>query len=187
MVARPATCVIRILTLMLILCLPYSFFGADSKPVPSAPIPVQIQTAKKIFISNAGGDDRSGDVGPLFNGGVDRAYNQFYAAMKEGGRYELVGSPAEADLVFEIQFVLPTASPASNRGQTLATVWLDPQFRLVIRDPKTGTILWGFTEHVPWALLQGNRDKNFDQGTARIVTDVQGLALRATADANIGH
>jgi len=185
MVARPATSVIRILTL--ILCLPWTVLGSDTKPVPQAPIPLQIQTAKRVFIANAGGDDRSGDVGPLFNGGVDRAYNQFYAAMKEGGRYELVGSPAEADLVFEIQFVLPTASPASNRGQTLATVWLDPQFRLIIRDPKIGTILWGFTEHVPWALLQGNRDKNFDQAEARIVTDVQGLALRAAADANIGH
>jgi len=185
MVARPATSAICILTL--ILFLPGTVFGADSKPVPVAPIPVQIQTAKKVFIANAGGDDRSGDVGPLFNGGVDRSYNQFYAAMKVGGRYELVGSPAEADLIFEIQFVLPTASPASNRGQTLATVWLDPQFRLVIRDPKTGTILWGFTEHAPWALLQGNRDKNFDQAETRIVSDVQGLALRATAEASRNH
>ena len=183
----PHSARLMIRTLILILGLPWTVFGADTKPVPQAPIPVQIQTAKRVFIANAGGDDRAADAGPLFNGGVDRAYNQFYSAMKESGRYELVGSPAEADLIFEIQFFLPTASPASNRTQTLATVAFDPQFRLTILDPKSGMILWGFTEHVQWALLQGNRDKNFDQGAARIVTDVQALALRATADANGNH
>ena len=31
-------------------------------------------------------------------------YNEFYAAMKSWGRYELVSSPADADMVFEIRF-----------------------------------------------------------------------------------
>ncbi len=47
-----------------------------------------------------------------------------------------------------------------------------PNFRLEIRDPKTNALLWGFTEHVQWAILQGNRNKNFDQASARIVADV---------------
>jgi hypothetical protein len=157
--------------------------AAQTRQVMAAPIPTQILTAKKIFIANAGGDDRWNE-GQLFGGGADRSYNQFYTSMKSAGRYELVGSPAEADLIFEIQFLFPTGEPAANRGETLATVAFDPQFRLVIRDPKTNVLLWGFTEHVQWAILQSNRDKNFDQAAARIVSDVQSLALRSAAVAN---
>jgi hypothetical protein len=36
----------------------------------------------------------------------------------------------------------------------------DPQSRLEIRDPKTNALLWGFTEHMEWAILQGNRNRN---------------------------
>jgi hypothetical protein len=52
----------------------------------------------------------------------------------------------------------------------------DAQFRLTIRDPKTNAVLWAFAEHVQWAVLQGNRDKNFEEGRARIVCGVQALA-----------
>ncbi len=44
-------------------------------------------------------------------------------------------------------------------------------------------MLWGFTEHMEWAILQGNRNKNFDQAAARIVTDVLTLGTRATGAA----
>ena len=77
-------------------------------------------------------------------GGPDRSYNQFYAAIKSSGRYELVGSPAEADLIFEIEFRMPTAEPhaEADRRETLVPVAFDPQVRLAIRDPKTNVVLW---------------------------------------------
>ena len=153
---------------------------AVEKEVAPAPIPMQIATAKKVFIANAGGDERWHDS-PIFNGGSDRAYNQFYAAIKASGRFELVGSPAESDLILEIQFLLPTAELAASHGESLAADAFDPQFRLVLRDPKTNAVLWGFTEHVQWAILLGNRDKNFDQAEDRIVTDLQALMNRADA------
>jgi len=159
---------------LVVLILPV-VWAAQAKQVPAAPIPAQILAAKRVFIANAGGDERSFED-PIFNGGPDRCYNQFYAAVKGAGRYELVGSPAEADLTFEIQFLLPTAEPYANRGESLATVAFDPQFRLVIRDPKTNALLWGFAEHVQWAILQSNRDKNFDQALSRIISDLQAIA-----------
>lgn len=51
----------------------------------------------------------------------------------------------------------------------------------MIRDPKTNAMLWTIIEHVQWAVLQSNHDKNFDQALARLVADVQGLAARAAA------
>ncbi len=152
-------------------------FAAEVKEAPPAPIPTQILVAKKVFIANAGGDIPWSDS-PLFSGGQDRAYNQFYAAMKTLGRYELVGAPAEADLLFEIQFLAPPlAGVAAARPDSLAGTPYDPQFRLFICDPKTNALLWSATEHAPWAVLQGNRDKNYDQALGRIVTDVQRLSL----------
>lgn len=146
------------------------------KQAPPAPIPAQILAAKKVFVANAGGDQPLGDDGQ-FSGGARRPYNQFYAALKALGRFELVSAPADADLLFEIQFtVRPLAGPVV-RGDTLGGRKYDPQFRLIIRDPKTNALLWAFTEHAEWAILQGNRDKNFDFALAKIVTDVQALSL----------
>jgi len=153
---------------------------AQPKQVEPAPIPTQITSAKKVFIANAGGDD-PGIPDPLFSGGTDRAYNQFYGAMKNAAHYELEGSPAEADLLFEIRFtVIPDKRPTGLWGGNGSADSYDAIFRVEIRDPKMNALLWAFNEHMAWAALRGNRDKNFDEACARIVTDV--LALNARAD-----
>src|SRR5437899_9447839 len=71
----------------------------NTKELLPAPLPRQIFTSRKVFVSNAG-DETLGD----FSGGPDRAYNQLYTALKSWGRYELVSTPADAELVFEISF-----------------------------------------------------------------------------------
>ncbi len=160
-----------------ILLLQVSLLTAQqSKSVPAAPVPAQILAAKKVFVANAGGE-QVWDYDSQFSGGPERSYNQFYAALKSWGRYELVGAPADADLLFEIQFICPAAVAAGNQvSDSLAGRRYDPQLRLVIREPKTDALLWALTERAQWAILQGNRDKNFDQAMAKIVSDVQGLS-----------
>lgn len=153
----------------------------DTKEVPPAPVPAQITAAKTVFIANAGGEENPSDS--QFIGGPDRAYNQFYAEMKTWGRYEVVSSPADADLVFELRFTQPRVGSDPQAAIKVDVVY-DPQLRLVIRDPKTQAVMWGFTEHVQWAILQGNRDKNFDQGMTRIVADVKGLVARGNSAAD---
>jgi hypothetical protein len=161
---------------LLILLLQVFLAGEQAKPVPAGPIPTQILAAKKVFVANAGGEQPWYDVAQ-FSGGPDRAYNQLYAALKSWGRYELVGAPADADLLLEIQFICPPSVAAGNQGgDSIAGRPYDPQLRLVIRDPKTNALLWAFTERAQWAVLQGNRDKNFDQTLARIVRDLQDLS-----------
>ena len=157
------------------------FAAGQGKQVPLTPIPTQITTARRVFIANAGGDERWHED-PQFTGGPDRAYNQFYTAIKSSRRYELVGSPAEADLIFEIAFLVPTAEPRASRDGVGEGPAFDPQFRLTIRDPRSSVLLWGFTEHVQWAILRSNRDKNFDEAFMRTVADVQGLTSRSGAD-----
>jgi hypothetical protein len=133
--------------------------------VPPAPVPIQILTAKKIFITN-------GDSDPIL-GIPSLAYSEFYASLKSLGTYEFVQTPADADLVLEVrsEIAVPTQE-----------VFV---LRLAIIDPKTSILLWRITEHVqPWAREATGR-KNFDEAMAALVSDLNKLIVspRATTGA----
>lgn len=149
--------------------------SSTSTPAPSpvplvvvkpAPVPQQIQSAKKVFISNAGGELEDWYARFLFSGGPNRFYDEFYADMKDWGRYELVGAPADADLIFEIH--AGDIYLGDREGV--------PRFELTIYDPKTRVVLWALAEHLDSALLKGNRNKNFDKGINKLMDQVKQLA-----------
>lgn len=152
----------------------YLSAAQQTKHVPPAPIPQQILAAKKVFIANGGGDE-SLFGSPQYSGGPDRLYNEFYAGMKSWGRYELVGRPEEADLLFEIRLMVlqPLRLEHLGGGDNPA---YDSQFHLAIRDMKTHETLWGLTEHAQTAILQGNRDKNFEQALEGILSELRRIA-----------
>jgi hypothetical protein len=145
----------------------------QTKPAPPAPIPAQILTATKLFVANGGGDE-SRDEGAAYTGRPDRAYNEFYAAMKIWGRYELVASPTDADLVFEIS--LTVFQLQRERVMEDNASAYDPQLRLIIRDVKTRQTLWALTEHPQTAVLKNNRDNNFAQAMAALVAEAKRIA-----------
>lgn len=150
--------------------------SGQQKTGPSAPVPPQIAAAQKTFISNAGGESFESVINQtVFNGGPDRPYNEFYALMKEWGRYQLVSSLPDADLVFEISWVL------TDTGLRLPVLG---QLRLVVIDPKTHITLWSLTQYVRGAVLLGNRDKNFDQAMTIIVNRLKVLANPSAAPVN---
>jgi len=153
------------------------------KQVPPAPVPPLILAAKKVFIANGGGDESLFDM-PQYSGGPDRLYNEFYAAMKSWGRYELVSTPGEADLVFEIRLIM--LQPMQSEPLTVQNPRYDSQFHLAIRDLKTRQTLWGLTEHAQTAVLQGNRDKNFEQALAGIFSELRKIAGPAQSMAKNG-
>ena len=90
--------------------------------------------------------------------------------MKTWGQRELVSSPADADLVFEISWVL------TDTGLKLPVLG---QLRLLVVDPKTRITLWSVTEYVRGAMLLSNRDKNFDQAMNTIVNRMKILMVPA--------
>ena len=125
--------------------------------VPPAPVPIQILTAKKIFIAN-------GDSDPVL-GIPNLAYSEFCASLKSLGIYEFVQTPADADVVLEVRYEI--VSPA--QGLVL--------LRLAILDPKTGILLWRMTEHVqPWARETTGR-KNVDEAMSNLVSDLNKLIV----------
>jgi hypothetical protein len=126
---------------------------------PAAPIPVQILSAKKVFLSNAGNDVPPNDRIP-----VDLPFNELYVSVQTWGRYELVPAPADADLIFEFHY---------QRG--IPAEW--PQLRLVILDPKTHVVLWTFAQevdvHDSEFVSNGEVRKNFDKAMNALLNQLR--------------
>lgn len=137
----------------------------------SGQVPPAIAAAKKLFISNAGAD--SGLFPEPFSGDTDRAYNQFFTALKTTGEFELVPDPSDADLVLELELIAPLGPTNANKQN--GTSDPVPEFRLVIYDRKTHYILWTLTESIGVALLQRTHDRNFDDALGNILRDFQRL------------
>ncbi len=161
---------------IVLLAVPVSRAQQPADP-PIAPVPAQIASGRKVFISNASGEG-SAPVGV-----PDLTYNEFFADMKGWGRYEIVSSPADADLVFEIRFTSQIGPTSVLGGQGNSSQ--DFQFRLTILDPKTRIVLWAFTESVPQAANRAASRKKFDDAMTAIINDVKKLAGRAP-EANNG-
>jgi hypothetical protein len=60
------------------------------KDIPQAPLPEAVVTAHKVFVSNGGGSDL--------------AFDAFYSQMKQWGKYQIVGSPNDAELIVGLSY-----------------------------------------------------------------------------------
>jgi hypothetical protein len=132
---------------------------AEEPPAPPpAPVPSQILVAKKIFISN-GGEDTWLDYDPKHDPSL--TYNEFYADMKSWGKYELMSTPTDADVVFEIHLLLQERS-----------------LRLLILDPKSHITLWTLNQIPNAANRDATARKNFDKAMNALVATIQGLVTK---------
>jgi hypothetical protein len=145
--------------------------GQQAQDAPAAPVPTGIAAARKVFIANAGADLASQSIFKRA-GQPDQAYNHFYSAVQSWGRYELVSTPAEADLVLEIRF----AAPMYYDGNTAT---YEPQFGLNIFDAKTHFLLWSLSEPVAGAWREASWLKNFNQGLNLLMGDLKKVSAPA--------
>ncbi len=144
-------------------------------PVPPGPVPPAIVHARSVFISNAGTSSvffHQSFAQPqqppyLFSGDQNRSYSEFYAALDATQQYKLQNDPSKADLVLQLE--LPS-SPV-------------PEFRLVIYGIGSPYPLWTITQAIEPALLQQNRDKNFDRALNGLLTQFLQIAGKAPAPA----
>ena len=141
----------------------------EQESVPPAPIPEQILSAQTAFISYTGINSHLIESYIAdHTGRPNGLYDEFYAAIKSWGRYNLVSSPADADLVFEIS--LTREAPTVE----------DPDLELKILEPKTHVILWSFLERVPAGSgREPSRRKAWDHALTRLVDGVKRIAAPA--------
>lgn len=139
----------------------------SAQSVPQAPVPAQIISGRKAFISNGGSD---GPIPSLYDGGPNRAYNQFYAALKDWEHYEIVSTPSDADLVFEIRVEL-----------SFAEGWTIPYygFKAIVWDPKTHVRLWTVSQRIQGGNRPKTIEKNYDQAIVVLVEEIKKLAAGA--------
>jgi hypothetical protein len=110
-------------------------------PVPSlnAPVPAQIASSHSIFLSNLGADTS-------FPVDSTQVYNDIYKALQTWDHYQLVRSPDQADLIFQLREVSTLSTYSDSDGNIFTNN--SPAFQLTIVDPKTKVTLWTITSPV---------------------------------------
>jgi hypothetical protein len=148
-----------------------------ASPGVVGPVPSALAAARSVFVSNGGSD--SGLFPAPFSGDQDRAYTQFYAALKATGQFEMASDPSQADLVLELRLTAPYG-PTNPNKQNGASDPL-PMFRLVVYDRKSHYVLWTVTESVGYAILQKTHDHNFDEALEAVLNRFLTAADKAPA------
>ena len=144
-----------------------AFATKNRKDVPAAPLPTVVVNAKKVFLTNGGGSNL--------------AYDTFYSEMKQWGRYEIVGSPEEADLIVELAYkverggtsVWSSSNTYDGMTQVHSAQIVDPQVTLTIFDAKTKNSLWSEVDHRRLARREKNREKEVINSADRLVNDLK--------------
>lgn len=145
----------------------YAFGEKGRKDIPPAPLPAVVATATKVFLTNGGGSNL--------------AYDAFYSAMKQWGKYEIVGSPNDADLIIELAYkveregtrVWSSTNTYNGTTQVHSAQIVDPQLMLTIYDAKTKNSLWSEVDHRRLAVREKNREKETIISAGRLVDDLR--------------
>lgn len=125
---------------------------------PSAPLPSALAHAKVLFIGNAGDQE---------NADCLRVYNDFYAGVTALKRFQLVRDPNKADLVLEMHYEVNLGQAVGSNDSNRSV----RQFRVMLIDPRSHTILWTIVERTNYAIFQSNRNKNLDETVGALVHD----------------
>jgi hypothetical protein len=123
--------------------------------------------AHAIFLVNNGADQNF----PL---SAQDAYNKVYSALQAWGHYELVSSPDQADLVFQLHDIAPVTGIYGDRAGTYAVS--SPAFRLAIKNPHTNVTLWTINSPVQVAGHKAARTRQLNIAVTNLVSRVKVLA-----------
>jgi hypothetical protein len=143
--------------------LTHQFLNAQKGPVPSA-----ILASKTVFVSNVGPDTE--DMSAYVSREPNRVYDDFYTALKNSGKFEIIGDPSDADLVLE-----PRVANQRDGGAYLT---------LVIYDRKTHYVLWTLTHRIKGCNSQKACIDNFDAAIPGLLLDLEKLAGKASPEAH---
>lgn len=139
--------------------------NAQSGIRPAVPLPIAITGAKTIFISNAGDSSV--------------AYDAFCDGMKDWGRYEIVSSASEADLIVELSYREAEKGVTSPSGNAFVATRstrekkVDAQVIVTIYDPRTNEPLWSVSDPQKRAKREKNREREAIQSVQHLITDLE--------------
>jgi hypothetical protein len=146
-------------------------------PVYVPPAPATLATvaaAKTVFVLNAGQDlYYTGDI----PGSVNVTYNEFYASLKQAGRFQLVDDPRKADLVFAIYGTEEDPDTSVVHARTFRhseedqVAWYPPYVHLDISEP-------GSTKPLYWFRWHAGRASNIPKGIIAFANSIDALTAK---------
>jgi hypothetical protein len=151
--------------LLFLALVPALAVASSKKPTP-APLPSQITQAKTVFLANGGGSDL--------------AYDAFYQGIKSWGKYQIVGSPDNADIIIELRYWVDYHgssshtyyNPETNQANTSTSADKDPKMGVTIYDPKSKISLWQ-TVHDRKLVFRWNYDKEMVKTANALVDELK--------------
>lgn len=146
---------------------------AQTAPPQQAPVPAEIAAAHTVFLVNNGADAN-------FPISADDAYNDVYNALQSWGHFQLVTSPDQADLVFQLRDIAPITGVIGDRNSVYAIN--GPAFRLAIKNPKTNVTLWTITSPAQVFGRRASRERWLDIDVTNLVSRVKVLANQPLND-----
>jgi hypothetical protein len=173
--ALPAISAVLSLTILFNQCaraatlhqVPTATQSPQAPPPPQAPVPTEIAAAHTVFVVNNGADAN-------FPISAQDAYNRVYSALQAWGHYQLVSSPDQADLVFQLRDIAPITGVYGDRTGAYAVN--SPAFQLAIKNPKTNVTLWTINSPVLIAGRKATRARQLNIALTNLVSRVKVLA-----------
>lgn len=152
--------------------------ASQSEPAAQA----RLLAAKNIYIADDGADDH-------FPGSSDEALHAFAASLRAWGRYHIVSSAAQADVVLQLRSgVNRSYVPSSDADSyNYGTYVYHPYFRMTIADPATLDPLWVITVPVLTGHRKGDKADLFNVSASTLTTQLKlltdtPLTAQETAD-----
>jgi hypothetical protein len=151
-------------------------WAAPKKDIAPAPLPSEIVEAKKVYLLN--GQTTSQGLTP---NGNNLAFDALYSLMKEWGKFELVGSPKNADIVIELQYrpysgrskSFTTYNTYTHTSQTISGTGGGADFAIVIYDANSKEQLWTFSDACGSAYIVSNQRKEVVLSVGRLVEQLK--------------
>ena len=138
-------------------------------PQPAPPdVITRIFSAHKIFLSNAGADDSFLHDIP---NGATIGYNQLYASLQQWGYFQLVDTPAQADLIFQLRGTETAPELESTFSGNIVPHQHAPILELTILDPQDLTLL-------DTVSFPAGRAESIPKGNIAFAQSIEGLTYK---------
>ncbi|MBZ5569375.1 MAG: hypothetical protein LAN64_16180 [Acidobacteriia bacterium] len=155
----------------------------DRKDIPQAPLPAEILTAKKIFVSKG-----VGTTAFTVKEGFDLAFDAFYADIKSWGRYVITDKADDADLIMQVSYTAGTGgtnvwsatNPNTNQTTVFSSQIFNCNLSLVVYDSRTKTELWSTSVSPGVARRKKNQEKEMIKAGEKLVTNLKQRANTST-------
>lgn len=157
---RDAQIFIRCLVFTLLLLM-MPALRAQTNPSPA--VPPQIASARTVFLSNAGEEEKANS---------ERIYKRLWTALSHAGQYKLVASPVSADLILETHYSKRPDRSGTNESGVVRYVYF---IRLDVLDRATHVTLWSVTEYLDLLSNQFQFDPALDAATDALLADLRAL------------